>query len=161
MEQCVINIDGRLLGSINIIILACCLAITVLSKNFRHAVFVLSLLSFYLFSYSFHCDFKSLSFDPNNVNRYVVWSLIDIVFLLVVYFLCKKKLCDWVVFAVCLFLETVAISMHMIRMVDKQITNYNFSDYFYSEVIQLTNLGFVFLAVLPTLFYFVRVRGIG
>lgn len=154
IQECVVATEFAQLRNLNLIAigLAACACMAV--KQYRGLMFALALFSFYCFAASLHCDFKAL--DPDRVWRYFIWSMIDVAFLALLWGLLKKGLINEVAFVVSCGIEAVAIFAHAIRMADFRLTNYLITDYFYSETIWITNLGYVCLAWLPICLHLVR-----
>lgn len=149
MEECVVSVDFRFIGDVNIKLILAAAIISAMTKNWKHACYCVALFSFYSFAYQFHCNFKEI--DPERVLRYLIWTGIDVVFLSSLYVLVKANLIRAKMLYVCLTLEFAAILAHFTRMIEIQINGGIFTDSFYSEIIMITNVGFVISAIAPSL----------
>lgn len=89
MEYCVVEFAFREVGNRNIMALLVIFGISVtLIRSKEVAILSFTTFIFYLFSYSFHCDFKSI--DPNKIYRYIIWTGIDLLYVCTVLCFCLK-----------------------------------------------------------------------
>lgn len=149
IEECVIQADYRFLGELNVQIILVCSFLSVLIKDWKHACFCVTLFTFYSFAVQFHCDFKAI--DPERVVRYLIWTGIDLIFLMALFVLWKLKMVKHWLLVACAALEFIAVLMHLIRLNDIHSDLVLFTSSYYSPVIVWTNMGFVSLAVAPVL----------
>ena len=122
-----------------------CAAI-ILNFWFSHrkaATFSLTLFLFYVFAVYFDGEIQSN--DPDKVWRYLRWSLIDVAFLSTLYLLVKRSLVHVGFFFASCFIELVAITMLVFRMVDQHYTGAQISKSFFAPVIWSTNFSYVVL----------------
>jgi hypothetical protein len=150
MHECVIDLNARLLGSYNLIACIISIALCIATRNHKATYYAVALTIAYAFSYSLHCDFKTM--DPERVWRYVIWSGVDLVFVfsLVFGYLIKKVHVEQLFFAISL--EFIAIVSHLVRSIDYRFNNYEYTDWFYSSLIWFTNIGLIAIAFAPVLF---------
>lgn len=148
MEQCAVSINMQYFDNVSIQLIIVSLAISGVVRYWKHAFFCAALLFFYMLALIFHCHIKAA--DPSGVYRYLIWSLNDIVFLFVLYALVKNKLAEMRALLISSFLEIIAITAHIVRLFDMKLTGGAVSDPFYPTLINITNLGYVLLAVIPT-----------
>lgn len=149
MEACELAVNSDLFDNLSMQLIIASVVASAALKKWRHFAFCLTLFSFYFLSFFLDCPIKA--YDPGEVWRYVYWSLIDIAYLATLYVLVIKKKAPLYALIISAVLEVAAILCHIIRAIDIKLTDAAITNYFYSEVIALTNVGFVTLATLPLL----------
>ena len=149
MEECVIAVDGDMFDNLSMQLILLSLISSAALRKWRHFAFCFTLFSFYFLSFLLDCPIKASA--PGEVWRYFYWSLIDIVYLATLFFLVARKRAPLYALLISAALEAIAIFCHIVRAIDIKLTDAAITNYFYSEVIALTNAGFVTLAVLPLL----------
>lgn len=154
MHECVFDWSARILDSYNLIVVFLICAISLTVRNANAIGYSLTLLLFYAFSFFFHCDFKSPMYA--DVWKYVIWATIDLCFILTLCGLVKLKIVQrWVVVAAAVA-ELFAVTAHIIRAVDNHLWVGRYTDWFYSDLIGLTNLMFILIAVCPLIVHFLE-----
>lgn len=149
MEECVIAVDSDLFDNLSMQLLLCSVIGSAAMRKWKHFVFCLTLFSFYFLSFLLDCPIKA--YDPGEVWRYLYWCLIDITYLATLFFAVVRNKAPLYALITSAALEAIAIFCHIFRAIDIKLTDAAITNYFYSEVIALTNAGFVTLAVLPIL----------
>lgn len=149
MEECVIAVDSDLFDNLSMQLLLGSTILSFAMRKWRHFAFCSTLFFFYLLSFLLDCPIKA--YDPGEVWRYVYWSLIDIAYLATLYALVNRKMAPLYALVISAVLEVVAILCHILRAIDIKLTDAAITNYFYSEAIAFTNMGFVTLATLPLL----------
>lgn len=147
MEGCIVSLDWRTLDFLNLTLIGVAAGLCAVVREYRGLVFGLSLLLFYAFTFSFHCDFKVI--DPERIWRYGVWTLIDITFIAAIVILARYRLVEWGQVGWACLIELVAIFSHFFRVIDLHVFDLRLSSHFYSEAIFSTNVAYVLLAFWP------------
>lgn len=154
MEECVIAVDSDIFDNLSMqLLIASCIGSAAL-RQWKHFVFCLTLFLFYFASFLLDCPIKA--YDPGEVLRYVYWCLIDTAYLATLFILVRKSFAPLYALIISAVLEALAILCHIFRAIDIKLTDATITNYFYSEVITLTNAGFITLAVLPLLCVIVK-----
>lgn len=149
MDMCELAVNSDLFDNLSMQLIIVSVVASAALRKWKHFAFCLTLFSFYFLSFFLDCPIKA--YDPGEVWRYVYWSLIDIAYLATLFALVIKKKASLYALIISAALEVVAILCHIIRAIDIKLTDAAITNYFYSEVIALTNVGFVTLATLPLL----------
>tara|TARA_Y100001938_G_C7960914_1_gene364251 strand:- start:223 stop:693 length:471 start_codon:yes stop_codon:yes gene_type:complete len=149
MEECVIAVDSDLFDNLSMQLLLGSVIASAAMRKWKHLAFCFTLFSFYFLSFLLDCPIKA--YDPGEVWRYFYWSLIDIVYLGALFFLVARNKAPLYALITSAVLEAIAIFCHIFRAIDIKLTDAAITNIFYSEVIALTNAGFITLAVLPLL----------
>lgn len=118
-------------------------------KDKQGAWFGFSLFFFYAAAVVLDDWFKAN--DPEQVWRYVRWTLFDLVFLLWLYILAKLKLVSVYTLVISAGIEFVAILTLMVRMLDIAYVNIDFTTAFFGPLIWATNISYILLAFSPVL----------
>lgn len=149
MDMCELAVNSDLFDNLSMQLIIASVVASAALRKLKHFAFCLTLFSFYFLSFFLDCPIKA--YDPGEVWRYVYWSLIDITYLATLYVLVIRKKAPLYALIISAALEVVAILCHIVRAIDIKLTDAAITNYFYSEVIALTNVGFVTLATLPLL----------
>lgn len=149
MEECVIAVDSDLFDNLSMQLLLGSTILSFAMRKWRHFAFCSTLFFFYFLSFLLDCPIKA--YDPGEVWRYVYWSLIDLTYLATLFILVSRNYAPIYALVASAALELVAIMCHVFRAIDIKLTDAAITNYFYSEAIAFTNVGFVTLATLPLL----------
>lgn len=109
----------------------------------RDTVLAFITTAFFLLSYSYSCDFKTL--DPERMYRYLFWVGLDTLYVAILFgfwFFDKIKNLQFVLIG---FLEVISFLIQAARLVDAHYNNYTFTDNFYAEAMNAYNILIIFV----------------
>lgn len=117
MSVCFVSLDLLILSNFYLAAYAVLFGVAVTLKSWRCAALIFITFSFYLAVKILHCPIKT--FDTDMVWRYLIWTVLDILYLCTVYyFLVRKQLLKQYLYLSILLMHLFAWALHLIRFFD-------------------------------------------